>query len=921
METIKSFKARKLEELTENESISSFTAWKQNVMFHLASCESFAPFIGRNVVWGTSSVENRGLQDDTVGGKSAEVKAVLLEHMIGLIAGYCPQTIRLEIERKCTSLQWIFNRVRRHYGFNKSEGNFLKLASIKRRDGERYESFFQRIMAHLYDNLLSAESQLIYDGQIYKGNEEMSPSTERLAVFLWLQIIDERLPMYVSRVYSHDLQKMSLKDLQPVLSQNMDSLLAELAAQEDIKLAYSHSSNNRSFNIRPKTSRFPTNRGSHNQRKFTQSSKSCAFCKACNKPHLGHDVSNCWSLARFNKSDIVSALMVDAEDEEGIEEENLSYSFANLSTGSALDNQAQPVSSLANVSRVEIMKSPSFICTYNNIPCKITVDTGAMSNIISLKCVEACGMKLSNTSQGARQLDGSQVKTCGEVNVTLNFGPLRLNLVALVVEHADADILAGIPFCKRNDVEISMRKEEIYIGNKTVKYGQGPTPSHSRVFKTDSFLLRSPVARVLYPGETLDISCPNEYSCTGEVAVEPRYDSPLDGQWPAPSFVKTKEGSVEIPNNSTSPIQIKKNQHIGNIRCIETVDVVPNTTDSTKAADVYSYTSVSRPAVASKSTYSQNVTVDPDNQLNEKERSDFHKVNERYDSVFNPDYGGYNDASGPVRAHVTVGSVPPPPRKARIPFYNQKNLVLLQQKADELEEKGVLLPPEAIGVVPLHVSPSFLVKKPNGDSRFVTAFNDLASFCRLPPSKASKINTVLQKVGSYKYIIKTDLTSSFFQIKMSEASIPYLATLTPFKGLRVYARAAMGMPGSSEYLAELMACVVGEMVMNETVLLIADDLYVVGSTVAELLTNWESLLSTLQRNGLCLSASKTVIAPQSTTILGWTWKSGSLTVSQHKMCPLLNSPQPKTCTAMRSFLGAYKDIARAIPRCSSLLSP
>ena len=84
METIKSFKARKLEELTENESISSFTAWKQNVMFHLASCESFAPFIGRNVVWGTSSVENRGLQDDTVGGKSAEVKAVLLEHMIGL---------------------------------------------------------------------------------------------------------------------------------------------------------------------------------------------------------------------------------------------------------------------------------------------------------------------------------------------------------------------------------------------------------------------------------------------------------------------------------------------------------------------------------------------------------------------------------------------------------------------------------------------------------------------------------------------------------------------------------------------------------------------------------------------------------------------------------------------------------------------
>ena len=139
--------------------------------------------------------------------------------------------------------------------------------------------------------------------------------------------------------------------------------------------------------------------------------------------------------------------------------------------------------------------------------------------------------------------------------------------------------------------------------------------------------------------------------------------------------------------------------------------------------------------------------------------------------------------------------MPPPPQKARTPFYNQKNLVLLQEEADKLESKGVLVPPETIGVVPKHVSPSFLVKKPNGKWRFVTAFNGLAAFCRLHPSKASKINDVLQKIGSYKYIVKTDLTSSFFQIKMSESSIPYLGTMTPFKGLRVYACAAMGMPG------------------------------------------------------------------------------------------------------------------------------
>ena len=160
MDAFKCFKARKLVELTENETISSFASWKQNLEFHLASVDQFAPFMKRDFKWKLENVPNRGLRDDTSGGKTAEQKLIFLDRMIGLIVSYCPQTIQLEIERKCTSLNWIWERVRRHYGFTKSEGNFLKLATIKHKDGERYESFFQRIMAHLYDNLLCPGSAL-----------------------------------------------------------------------------------------------------------------------------------------------------------------------------------------------------------------------------------------------------------------------------------------------------------------------------------------------------------------------------------------------------------------------------------------------------------------------------------------------------------------------------------------------------------------------------------------------------------------------------------------------------------------------------------------------------------------------------------------------------------------------------------------
>ena len=54
------------------------------------------------------------------------------------------------------------------------------------------------------------------------------------AVYLWLVLIDERLPNYISRVYAHDLQKVTLKDLQPQIVDNMDLLLKEINTQEEI---------------------------------------------------------------------------------------------------------------------------------------------------------------------------------------------------------------------------------------------------------------------------------------------------------------------------------------------------------------------------------------------------------------------------------------------------------------------------------------------------------------------------------------------------------------------------------------------------------------------------------------------------------------------------------------------------------------
>ena len=120
--------------------------------------------------------------------------------------------------------------------------NFLKLYTIKREPDERYETLFQRIVAHLDDNLLTVASGVTHDGARMTADEEMSPTVERLAVYIWLTLIDVRLPAYISRVYAHDLSSRTLKDIQPQICESMDSILADMAAQDDININYSRSS-------------------------------------------------------------------------------------------------------------------------------------------------------------------------------------------------------------------------------------------------------------------------------------------------------------------------------------------------------------------------------------------------------------------------------------------------------------------------------------------------------------------------------------------------------------------------------------------------------------------------------------------------------------------------------------------------------
>ena len=319
--------------------------------------------------------------------------------------------------------------------------------------------------------------------------------------------------------------------------------------------------------------------------------------------------------------------------------------------------------------------------------------------------------------------------------------------------------------------------------------------------------------------------------------------------------------------------------------------------------------------------HSAGVRLDPDSALPAEVKTQFQDLLYEFDDVFDPKFKGYNGGAGRFQAVVNMGPVQPPQRKGRIPQYSRDRLVQLQQKFDELESLGVFARPEKIDVVVEYLNPSFLVKKPNGGFRLVTAFTDVGRYSKPQPALMPDVESTLREIAQWKHIIVMDLTSAFYQIPLSKPSMKYCGVVTPFRGVRVYRRSAMGMPGSETALEELMCRVLGDLRQEGIVAKLADDLYCGGNTHEELLQNWRRVLAALHGSDLRLSASKTVVCPKTTTILGWIWSQGSIKASPHRISTLASCDPPQDSTGLRSYIGAYKTLAKVMPRCADIVAP
>ena len=572
--------------------------------------------------------------------------------------------------------------------------------------------------------------------------------------------------------------------------------------------------------------------------------------------------------------------------------------------------------------RVSSRQSPHLSCFYQHFPTLICIDTGAESNLISEAFGRKVGIPIKPTTHMAAQADGqSMLRTVGETrNVQLLRGAHVFTFDALIVRDLGSYIIIGEPFLEKHDIGVRSARKQITIkGRDIISYAQHDSPSSPITRRIFTFLYRAPSSSTtILSREYISVAAPGSYPDNDTVVIEPRADShsPSAGIWPKIQLTSVIGGQIHVPNKGNEPILLKKSDHFCQIRMTTMI----SSSDPPQLFQASQLPSPSPLHPPPSAFYSDAVIIDPQNQLSSDWHDKFTCLHQQFDALFHPSVGCYNDASGRVRARVNLGPVIPPTKKLHVPNYSQSNLQLLQARFDELEAQGVFARPEDVNVIVEYVSPSFLVRKSSGGYRLVTAFSTLDQYSRTLPTIMPSVNDTLRSISSWKYLITTDLRDSFYQITLDKASMKWCATPTPFRGLRVYLRSAQGMPGSSETLKELMSTVLGYLVQQGRVAKIADDLYVGGNTVAELYSNWADVLQILLSNGFHLNASKTKFAPVYTSLLGWIWNNGAISLGAHKISPLATCAPSITVTALRSFICSFNVLNRVLRGCSHYLT-
>ena len=196
-------------------------------------------------------------------------------------------------------------------------------------------------------------------------------------------------------------------------------------------------------------------------------------------------------------------------------------------------------------------------------------------------------------------------------------------------------------------------------------------------------------------------------------------------------------------------------------------------------------------------------------------------------------------------------------------------------------------------------SPVLLVPKPDGSSRLCTDYRKLNKVTVTDAFPLPRIDDLVDKVGSAKFVSVIDLQKGYYQIGMTDRAKKLSAFITPF-GLYQYKVMPFGMKNAPATFQRIMSHTILGL---EGVSCYLDDIVVISDTWSEHVVRLEKLLSRLSQVGLTINLAKSCFGQGTVNYLGHVVGQGTTRPKTANIENVLQFPQPIDRKSLMRFLG------------------
>lgn len=166
---------------------------------------------------------------------------------------------------------------------------------------------------------------------------------------------------------------------------------------------------------------------------------------------------------------------------------------------------------------------------------------------------------------------------------------------------------------------------------------------------------------------------------------------------------------------------------------------------------------------------------------------------------------------------------------------------------------------------------------------------------------AIPINELLGSCGKIQVMSSVDLTSSFWQMPLEEASRDYTAFMYKGKCYR-YTVTPFGLKTSLASLTRGLDTILSEEVKKFTVIYV-DDCLCISNSVDEHIQHLKLLLENFRRENITVNFKKSQFFRKSINYLGYILETTGIRASPDKIVAIQNFPQPRNQKQLKGFLG------------------